>query len=219
MSLVQSGTTCYLDGYGTIPVYNNDDEAFNDNVSGKYLAPIDNMSFDNYNNGSTPGSSRMVARQAPSAMQGNDIQGLTAYYAGAYEAETGMKAPGALFGWIVAILVVVAVIASEAFSVGLDTPIIWAVFGIAVAAMLIDSAYSTDVSSTVDPKTGDTILNTCVGTLFGGKVCKYYNTTTGASADGPNVGDLGTIIEYAIIGAVVIGGIYIAVKFLPKKES
>jgi len=206
MVYVEPGTSAYVEGYGTLGVYNSEEEA--KGAGGNILIPTENLDTPYWTDGASSGSVRAVENNTSGIRVVNArfpgvMDPYIQYegYSEAYQGETG-NLPGAfpliplaIYYLIALILVLVAAIAIS-------------------CAIIAASTVNTSDAST-DPQTGDTIYRSCIGTPLGGTKCVYYNANSGKTSDAGGIGGLNDVLNMIIIGGVAIGGIYIAAKVLP----
>jgi hypothetical protein len=214
MVYIEPGTSAYVEGYGTLNVYNNEEEANAAGESGNLLVPQENLSGQYWTDPNlSDGSVRAMEAVYPGGRSIYAVSarapGVTDYtlesenYSDAYEGATGMKLPGALPAIPMFIIYLIA-LAMVLITVA------W------IACAIIAASTVNTSEATTDPNTGDTIYRSCIGNPLGGTKCVYYNATTGKTSDAGGTGGINDVLNMVILGAVVLGGLYVAVKIIPK---
>jgi hypothetical protein len=205
MVYIEPGTSAYVEGYGTLSVYNSEEEAVG--AGGNLLIPTENLDTPYWTAGSSSGSVRALENYAAGirVVSGRSPGVTDDYlqyegYSEAYHDVTGLPGavpliPLAVYYLIVALMVIIA--------------------AVYISCAIIAASTVNTSEATVDPQTGDTIYRSCIGTPIGGTTCVYYNATTGKTSSAGGTGGLNDALTMIVIGAVAIGGIYIAAKVLP----
>jgi hypothetical protein len=200
---VVNGSSTNVPGYGTLNLYNNEDEATALSVSGQYLVPQQNQDSSMWIQGLNPGSARTINIVNPAGRHPGayDTQQLVGSYAEAYANETGNYPGDIIIDILIAICIIVALILLPP-ALGLFITVGILVGGL-VACSIIDNSYAT--TETV-LSNGDTVV--CGGgSLFTGKTCVTCppSGTDCSQIISPAMTDVTNIA--LILGVVAIGGI------------
>lgn len=209
MTSVMNGETGFVDGYGYLPVYNYEEEASYHDDS-QFLVPSDNLNSQMWSSTSKNGA-RVLSpsagiRVVSSHVPGADYQHMAEYYGEEYEAYTH-QAPGELTTLMVLLII------------GIITAVLLTIAATTIACHLIDKAYS-NTTETLEDNNGDTIYKSCVGSLFGGTKCVFYNPRTGKTSDAGNAGGMTDFVKPAVYILGLAGLAYVGFKIvLPALEE
>jgi hypothetical protein len=217
---VAIGEQTYVEGYGTLNVYNDEVTGRQSNDE-NYVVPQENADTNGWS-GATSGSAyifttgsatgakpgarppiRLISTRQPGAYPGGDYQQVMSGYAQAYRDETGRE-PGVL-SFFAMVLITIAIF-------------VFAIAAIAIASMLIKASTVNSVDQYTTEE-GETVFRSCIGNLIGGVSCYWYNASTGETSAAEGTEGLGstieTVVKYVAIGAAVIGTVYVLAKVVP----